>query len=170
MIPEILHGTPIWVYLLFALLIGLGIGQLRARSLPVQRIWRTPVVFIIWGVVGLAMRNTGMLTSLLPWLIAAIVGLFAGLVRRNTLAIDHARGLVMRPASVLPLLRNLLIFAAHYVLNIAAALHADRHPIIQVDMAISGLVAGFFLGWLIRFVQHYRESAGVIADPMPASP
>lgn len=169
MILQILLGTPVWVYLLFVLLIWLGVCQLRASAVPVQRIWRTPVVFIIWGLFGLAMRNTGGLAHLLPWLIAAIVGLFAGLARRNTLAIDHERGLVMRPASALPLIRNFVIFFAHYALNVAAAFHPGRPGIIQADMAISGLFAGFFLGWLIRFVQNYRASAGTRAPPVPAN-
>ncbi len=169
MILEILFGTPAWVYLLFALLLMLGVSQLRARSVPVQRIWRTPVVFIIWGLCGLAMRNSGMLASLLPWLIAASIGLLAGLARRNTLPIDPARGLVMRPASVLPLLRNVSIFAAHYALNVAAAFHPDEPGIMQVDMALAGIFAGFFLGWLVRFVQHYRKSTGVDTEPMPAN-
>lgn len=169
MILDILRGTPAWVYLLFALLLWLGAYSLRARAVPVQRIWRTPLVFIIWGVCGVLMRNNASLTSLLPWMIAAGVGLLAGLARVNTLAIDHARGLVMRPASILPLLRNLMIFSAHYALNVAAALHPSRHGIMQVDMLISGVFAGYFLGWLIRFFQHYRASADLDGGPMPAS-
>lgn len=164
MIREILLATPAWVYLLFVLLLWLGVCQLRPRAVPVRRIWRTPMVFILWGLCGLAMRNTDMLTSTAPWLIAASVGLLFGVARRNTLAIDHARRLVMRPASVLPLLRNFMIFAAHYALNVAAALRPDQHEIMQVDMALSGVFAGFFLGWLIRFVQRYRESAGTSSD------
>lgn len=169
MILQILLGTPAWVYLLFALLLWLGVSQLRARAVPVRRIWRTPLVFIIWGLCGLVIRNTGVLTNLLPWLIAASVGLLAGLARPNTLLIDHARGVVMRPASFLPLLRNFMIFAAHYALNVAAAFNPGQYGIMQFDMVLSGVFAGFFLGWLVRFVQHYRESADGYTEPMPAN-
>ena len=170
MILAILLGTPAWVYLLFALLLWLGACQLRPRIVPVQRIWRTPLVFIVWGLCGLVIHNTGALTSLLPWLIAASVGLLAGVARPNTLAINHARSLVSRPASILPLLRNFTIFAAHYALNVAAVFNPGQHAIMQVDMALSGVFAGYFLGWLLRFVQHYRESAGTVASPLSAHP
>lgn len=170
MILQILLGTPAWVYVLFALLLWLGVSQLRAHAVPVRRIWLTPVVFIIWGLCGLAMHNKGMLISLLPWLVAASVGLLVGLARRNTLAIDHARGLVMRPASVLPVLRNFMIFAAHYALNVAATFNPGEHAIMQVDLAISGVFAGFFLGWLLRFIQHYRVSADSVGVPVPVVP
>lgn len=170
MILEILHGTPAWVYLLFALLLWLGASQLRARAVPVQRIWRTPLVFILWGLCGVVAHNPGTLTSLLPWLIAAGVGLLAGVARSNTLVIDHARGLVMRPASIIPLVRNLVIFTAHYALNVAAAFHPDQHAIMQVDMVIPGALAGYFVGWVLRFVQHRRESAGLDPAAMQANP
>ncbi len=169
MILEILLGTPAWVYLLFALLLWLGVSQMRTRAVTLRRIWRTPLVFIIWGLFGLVMRNTGTLASLLPWLIAAAVGVLAGSARRNTLVIDHARGLVIRPGSILPLLRNLGVFVAHYALNVAAAFDPGQHGIMQADMAVSGLFAGWFVGWLLRFFQHYRESADVVAEPMPAN-
>ena len=84
MILAILLGTPAWVYLLFALLLWLGACQLRPRVVPVQRVWRTPLVFIVWGLCGLIIHNPGALTSLLPWVIAASMGLLAGVARRNT--------------------------------------------------------------------------------------
>ena len=153
MIVAILLNTPLWVFFIFTLLIWLGAFQLRTRSVSIHRIWLTPMVFIVWGLLGLILRNAGSMSSLMPWMAAAIIGALLGLSRRNTLAIDHVRGIVKRPASVLPLLRNLIVFGVHYGLNIAAAFHPGQHSIMQVDMAVSGLFAGYFAGWLVRFMQ-----------------
>lgn len=155
MLLLILSNTPLWVFALFALLIWLGVSQLSVRWISIHRVWLTPIVFIGWGFSGLVLRNAGSMAALLPWLAAAIIGTLIGLSRRNTLEIDHARGRVMRPGSVLPLLRNVVVFGAHYVLNVAAAFHPGQHSIMQADMAVSGLFAGYFVGWLIRFSQHY---------------
>jgi hypothetical protein len=160
MIADILLGTPRWVFGLFALLLWLGLGQLRSRSLPIRRICLTPIFFLIWGMVGIALRSRGMDAGLASWLVAAALGLLIGLARRNSLVIDHARGLVTRPGSILPLVRNLGVFGAHYVLNVAAALHPGQHRFLILDMAISGVFAGYFIGWLLRFVERVRESSG----------
>ncbi len=154
MIVEILLNTPAWAYAIFALLLSLGVCQLRARWVSIHRVWLTPIVFIVWGFLGLVLHNTGSAARLSPWLMAASLGVVLGLLRRNTLVIDHARGRVMRPASAKPLLRNLIVFGAHYGLNIAAAFHPGQHVIMQLDMGVSGLFAGYFGGWLIRFMQN----------------
>lgn len=154
MIVEILLNTPAWAYAIFALLLWLGVCQLRARWVSIHRVWLTPMVFIVWGFLGLVLHNTGSAASLSPWLVAASLGVVLGLLRRNTLVIDTKLGRVMRPASAMPLLRNLIVFAAHYGLNIAAAFHPGQYSIMQIDMGVSGLFAGYFCGWLIRFVQH----------------
>ena len=155
MIVEILLNTPAWAYAIFALLLWLGVCQLRARWVSIHRVWLTPMVFIVWGFLGLVLHHTGSEASLSPWLLAASLGVALGVLRRNTLVIDADRGQVMRPASALPLLRNLIVFSAHYGLNIAAAFHPGQHSIMQIDMGVSGLFAGYFGGWLIRFVQHF---------------
>ncbi len=155
MIVQILLNTPAWAYAIFALLLWLGVCQLHARWVSIHRVWLTPMVFIVWGFVGLVLHNTGSAASFSPWLMAAGFGVVLGLLRRNTLVIDSELGRVMRPASAIPLLRNLIVFAAHYGLNIAAAFHPDQHSIMQIDMGVSGLFAGYFGGWLIRFMQHY---------------
>ena len=164
MIIEILMNTPLWAYAIFALLVWLGVCQLRARWISIHRVWLTPIVFIVWGFLGLVLHNTGSAASLSPWLMAASLGVALGLLRKNTLVIDTDLGRVMRPASAMPLLRNLIVFAAHYGLNIAAAFHPGQHSIMQLDMGVSGIFAGYFGGWLMRFVQHYFAAAAALGS------
>jgi hypothetical protein len=165
---NILLGTPLWVFAVFGLLLWLGYRQLRTRAVPINRIWRTPIFFMVWGVLGIALRKGGPDAGLAIWLVAGAIGLLIGSLRRNGLSIDPARGLVVQPGSVLPLIRNLAVFGAHYALNVASALHPGRHGFLICDIAVSGVFAGYFAGWLLRFVQGVRESSG--KEPVPIDP
>jgi hypothetical protein len=157
----ILSNTPWWVFLLFALLLWLGILSLRPRPVPLRRLLITPAVFIGWGSVALALAASRALLVLPAWIAAAALGgvLAFSTVRLAGLRLDRNRGLVELPPSALPLLRNLLIFAAKYVTAVAIATHPDaRDRLALWDMAISGAAAGYFIGWLLRFRQGWRRA------------
>jgi hypothetical protein len=162
----ILQNTPRWVFAVLALLVFLGAQALRAREVAPWRLAITPAVFIGWGMVALALRPAASALLPLDWLAAAIVG---GLVGWTTMRVgagdfDRERGVVRLPGSLIPLSRNLSIFIAKYGLAVAAALApARRDQLVLWDIAISGLSAGYFLGWLARLVVKYRQSplAGV---------
>jgi hypothetical protein len=157
MILEILHGTPFWVFALFAYLFWMGFKRMRPRVIDVRRIWITPVIFIVWGLSGLLQRPDAQASSLMPWLIAALAGAAIGFAIRQSLQVDRKQRRVLQPASTIPLVRNVAIFGAHYALNVAAAIHPHaRGDIMAWDIVVSGLSAGYFIGWMIRFAHSYR--------------
>jgi hypothetical protein len=151
MIAILLH-TPWWVFALFALLLALGIQALRPRVIPVWRLLVTPGLFIAWGIVSLLLRLTLSAPFILfDWALAAVVG---AVLAWTTIRPDETRiepSGVAVPGSVLPLARNMLIFFAKYALTVAAVLApAQQAQLALWDIAISGISAGFFLGWLAR--------------------
>lgn len=157
----ILVNTPWWVFLLFALLVWLGGQALRPRTLSLRRVFITPGIFILWGVVALAGRVAGAPLLLADWLVLAAIGgaLAVATVRLGGLGVDRRQGLVHFPGSVLPLLRNVAIFAAKYALAVALTFHpASRVGLSVADVAVSGLSAGYFLGWVARFVLAWRRA------------
>ena len=159
----ILQHTPPWVWGLLALLVGLGIVATRTRRIALRRALVTPLVFMAWGVSSVAQLAGPV--GLAAWLAAGALGVMIGLAttRLDTLPVDRARGLVTLPGSWLPLARNLAIFLARYGLAVAAALApAARDRLVLWDLAVSGLSAGYFLGWLGVLVRHYRRA------PLPA--
>lgn len=159
MMIEILRGTPVWVFVVLAWLLWNGMAQLRDREIAIRRLWIMPVVFIVLGLVGL-MRSDAALMWLLAGLIAMPFGFYVNARQR----IDRARGRVWQAASIIPLLRNLLLFGAHYALQVAAAIQPAQHArIMNWDVFVSGLGAGYFLAWSIQFVMAYRS------QPMHAS-
>lgn len=162
---DLLHGilvnTPWWVFLLFLLLVWLGVQARRPRIVSLRRVFITPAIFIGWGIVGLLGRVLGAPLLLADWLVFALCGgaLAATTVRLGGMSVDRGQGLVHLPGSVLPLIRNLSIFAAKYLLAVAMALHpASLAALTAADVAVSGLSAGYFLGWVARFVMAYRSA------------
>lgn len=157
----ILQGTPVWVFALFFVLVWLGARRLRPSTMSLARVWTVPAIFIVWGLSGLFARSGAPLDIAGHWLIGAAIGAVLGAwsLSPQALRFDHRRRLVHQPGSVLPLLRNLLIFAGHYVLQVFAATHPQlRDSAMGWDLYVSGFSAGFFIGWAIRFVIGMRRA------------
>jgi hypothetical protein len=165
----ILAGTPWWVFLLLALLIGLGVQALRPRRVGLRRVFITPGLFIGWGLVALAATAQAMPLVLPAWAAAAAIGgaLALATTRLSPLRIDRDRGQIELPGSAAPLARNMIIFLAKYGLAVAMATHPAAAQLHLWDMAVSGMGAGYFAGWTFRFLARYRQDA--VATPLTAT-
>jgi Family of unknown function (DUF6622) len=165
-LAAIVTHTPIWVFGVFALLLLLGVQGLRPRRVALARLLVTPAVFVSWGLVSLVLATRVTATAPLAWAVTATAGFaFAyATVRLHGLGAEPG-GRVHLPGSVLPLTRNMLIFAAKYVLAAAMAVHPEtRGQLVVWDIAVSGASAGYFIGWTVRLLLAYRRAAA----PMPA--
>jgi hypothetical protein len=161
----IVRGTPWWVFLLAALLVWLGLRSLRPRVTTVVRILMTPGVFVTWGLASLAAGGGSSPTLVLAWLLTAVAGVAVAMltVPMQGMCVDRVHRLVLVPASVLPIVRNVIVFSAKYVLAVGAVIHPDARAQLDVwDLAVSGASAGYFVGWVVRFAQAYCNAP--IAD------
>jgi hypothetical protein len=158
-VADVLSGTPTWVFILFAYLVWNGVRRLQPRVREVNKIWITPGIFIVWGLIGLFLRPGDFSAVLAHWAVGAILGAALGFAFSIPMQKDRDRRLVLLPGSVLPLLRILVIFGSHYVLRVAAALHADQSAAyLTWDIYVSGASAGYFAGWSLRFMRSYAEA------------
>jgi hypothetical protein len=156
LLPIIEH-TPRWVWVVLALLIWLGIQGLRPRRVALARIFITPAVFILWGLVALGSRAEPPL--LLDWGVTAAIGMGLAVATLRLDGVRIASGFAELPGSWLPLVRNLTIFAAKYVLAVAMARNPDaRATLAYWDIGVSGLSAGYFIGWTLRVALRYRAT------------
>jgi len=95
-------------------------------------------------------------------------GLAFATLRLKGLRADRGRGSVHLPGSILPLVRNLAIFAAKYTVAVLIARRPDwQSQLLWWDVGISAVAAGYFFGWLARFFLTYR-SAPDVAQEVPA--
>lgn len=170
MLIEIARHIPIWVYLLLGYLVFVGVQGLRPRIRSVWRMLIVPAVFIVWGLIGLFQRSAVVQAAFVYWGGGAAIGLALGVALPLSMLVDRAAGRVRLPGSVVPLLRNVGLFAAHFVLNVAAAMHADtRMQFLGYDLLVSGLGFGYFAGWLWRFVLTYRTALPIDLAPIPGT-
>ena len=159
---RILAGTPWWVYGLLVALIWLGMQSARLRTVSFSRILIAPVIFIAWGIASLLLRPN--VSDAIVWLgTAACAAAFAVLVTRiDGIAADRRLGLVRVPGSFLPLARFLTIFIAKYALAVAASVRPDLRDVLAPwDVGVSGLAAGYFLGWTLAFLRGCRRAPGI---------
>jgi hypothetical protein len=158
----ILQNTPAWVFALFVILLALGLVSLRTRTVKVWRVLVAPVVFIVWGVYGLLTRLDAGGALPLYWAAAATIALLLAWYGTDLDAMetDPAHSRVRVPGSAFPLIRNMSLFFAKYVIGIAIGFAVfERQALYPFDVAVSGVSVGYFAGWLLRFGQRYRRGA-----------
>jgi hypothetical protein len=152
---QILTHTPIWVFPLFAYLVWLGIKAMRARTVTIWRSLIVPAVFIVWGLSRL-LASRDFAAPLAAWLGAAAALLAVGLLTARPIDLDHSTGEIKRPGSVVPLIRNITVFALQYTVAVLAAVDPhDATTAAIVGRAISGGTTGYFLGGTIALLRQY---------------
>lgn len=153
----ILTHTPPWVFALLALLIWPGCTSLRPSSQPLRRMLIVPAVFFLMGLSRLVLgaKSTDML---LVWgasaAVFAALALFTG---PRSVTIDGETGRILRPGSVLPLIRNLTVFVLQYAVAVVTAMKLGATwEVAAAGQAVSGACAGYFLGWTVALLRAYR--------------
>jgi hypothetical protein len=156
----ILTHTPIWVFPLLAFLVWQGWRSLRPATLPLWRMLIVPLVFFLMGLSRLALARNDGRELLLAWFVAALLFASLALVRgTGPMAIDRKNGLVTRPGSPIPLIRNVTVFLLQYAIAVMAALHLDSHiGVAAIGRAISGATAGYFAGRTVSLLRSYRSA------------
>ena len=153
----ILANTPPWVFALLALLIWLGCTALRPSSQPLPRMLIIPAVFFLMGLSRLVLGGKS-IDMLLVWVASAAV--FAALALYTgprSVTVDGETGRILRPGSVVPLIRNLTVFVLQYAVAVVTAMKLGAYwEVAAAGQAVSGACAGYFLGWTIALLRAYR--------------
>jgi hypothetical protein len=165
---QIFTHTPVWVWVLLAVLVAIGAQAMRPRIVPPRRLLITPAVFIVWGLIGLFAKPhfTAMLG--VDWIVAAAFGAALGwsTTRLRGLRVDRASGRAHLPGSPVLLIRILLVFWVKFFMGVAMAINPGAAiGLAPWDVAVSGLMAGYFLGWLLRFWSRYRIAPTATTEP-----
>ena len=164
MIIQILKHTPIWVYVLFFLLLYIGINNLKSREIRVQTLFIAPLLILLLSIAGVASSFNVSFASVSSWTAGFLLGL--GLMRLIfkpegvKFLLTHRKILV--PGSWLPLVMMMAIFFVKYAVGVILARNPeeafDLAFIIPVCLAY-GVFSGSFLGrtlWLYLLVQTGR--------------
>jgi hypothetical protein len=161
----ILAHTPWWVFAVLAILILTGVQALRPREVAAWRLLIVPAIFIGWGVFSAVQRSAAAPVLGADWIAAALLGAMLGwgTTRLAGYIFETGSWSVRVPGSPTQLVRNVVIFVARYGIAVATAFAStpsDRAWLIACDVAVSGLAAGYFLGWIGRVARARRSGAG----------
>ncbi|RTL66233.1 MAG: hypothetical protein EKK41_19100 [Hyphomicrobiales bacterium] len=162
---EFLVRTPLWVWPLLALVVALGLMQLRDRQVTAARVLMLPVVMI-----GMSITSTIGTFGLRPdvlgaWGLAAttVAAMLAwarwpsGIER-----LPHGGGYLI-PGSIVPLLLILATFALRFLIGATGGIAPQRltDPVFAITVCtLLGLVSGAFLARAVRVL---------ITQPVPRS-
>jgi Ni/Fe-hydrogenase subunit HybB-like protein len=158
-----LSNVPWWVFPLLALLVWRGWHASKSRTVPIRAIFIGPAIFIGWGIANLVTRALTAPNLAAVWFVAAAIGAGLGLMTvRLAVQADRAKGMVRLPGSWAPLARYLAIFCAKFVLAAWSAMQpAMRSELAYWDVGVSGLSAGYFIGWLVCVLREYRSAPSI---------
>jgi len=165
----IVSGIPWWVLPLLLLLIAIGVRSLKTRFVPLPVALIAPVAFTAWGVVTL-LRAKPDTVPVLSFVIAAMIGVAIAIVttRDRDVTVDAIRRQVCLPGSYVPLIRNLSIFTAKFVLTFAMTVNPDLHDTLAPwDLGVSGISAGYFVGWSTWLLAGFSKAmkSGLSREP-----
>lgn len=160
---QIITNTPIWVWVLLAYLLFVGIRALRPGTAPLWRVAIMPIIFFVWGLASLYTLHGLGLTRMLPWAAALVGGTVIGMLIASLQPIraDKTRHLVQMPGGPLTLILILLIFATKYEFGF---LHATQPALFAEprfwlsEIVISGVLAGMFVGRFAGLWRRYRAA------------
>ncbi|MBV9565885.1 MAG: hypothetical protein JOY90_36355 [Bradyrhizobium sp.] len=153
---QILIHTPLWVWPLLFYLVWRGIKAMQPRTTRMSRSLIVPAIFIVWGASRLVSRSHDSAWPLVSWIAAALVMALVGFGTAKPFDLDQATGQITRPGSVIPLIRNLTVFALQYAVAVIAAIDPDGHSIATViGRAVSGATTGYFLGGTVAMLRQY---------------
>lgn len=161
MILQILTRTPIWVWFLLALLLGLGWNQTRARTLSLKRIIIVPLVMLGLAMSSLSNAFGAHLSVLLTWLFSlACTALFIRRLRQPSGQVYDAQNkLFTVPGSFLPLVLILSIFVTKYALAVVLTTQPGLAHELGFSLACAtlfGVMNGVFFGRTLRLMRLYR--------------
>jgi len=162
-ILQIIASNPIWVWVLLAFLLFLGIRALRPATAPLWRVAILPTVFFVWGLSGLISLYGLTLQRALPWAVALLGGMLVGMLiaARQPIRADKARHLLRTPGGPLTLVLVLLIFSIRYVFGVLHAMQPESfvEPRFWLtEIAVSAVLTGMFIGRFIGLWQQYRAA------------
>ena len=141
----VIRQTPLWAWLVLALLCVIGVRRLRTRPTSVWGLVITPTVFLCWSLIGAVSfgQAFGLLVAMAAWIACIAVGLvsFRLVGPPQTKWIDERR--VVRPGSYGSLIVYLSVFAFRYGLEVWAGFFPERAGLADaLALIVSGYMAG----------------------------
>jgi len=162
MLIQILTHTPTWVFVLFGVLILLGLNQTRSRTASVSRVTILPLVMVALSIRGLTQAFDHPF-AYAGWVTACGVSLTLWLQfapQRNA-HYDIAASRFTLPGSWLPLILVCGVFMTRYTVGVMIAMHPELRSTLPFAVACAslyGAMSGLFMARTLQLWQIARRA------------
>ena len=163
LLPEIIRHTPPWAWAVLAVLIGLGLRQMREHAVSRARLIAAPLAFGAYSLYGAAAAFGWRAPVLIAW----VAGMAGAVAANRTLRWPRevraapGGGFVLG-GSAWPLALMLAVFLLRYVAGVTQVLHPAWGGAFgfALPMALGyGLLSGVFLARALRVLGSVRAGS-----------
>ena len=147
-IASIVSHTPAWVFVVFAMLIALGLRQTRPRVVSRRRLIVLPAVVAAFSFYGVVMASHGSALALAAWLTAIATAFLLTRLVPPSGAVSESAATVRVPGSWVPMEVILGLFTARYAYNVMLAIHPEvlqSASFMTLFSALFGFLGGLLL-------------------------
>lgn len=162
-IYEIALQTPWWVYLLFLILVKIGIKASKKNVITMKKLFIIPIVFSIMSIHTLIVSFRIDTTTISTWIGSILCGMLLGwiLVRNQEVKVDKEKWLIELPGTWMTLTIILIVFISKYYFGYE--LTADPKLVNQSWfefslLFISGACTGMFIGRTLFYLRKFKTS------------
>lgn len=150
-IIDILRGTPLWVYAIFAYILFIGIRATKPQKTSFYKMLILPIVFLF---LTLYKKYNLELSHLLIYAVALIIGILIGwiLTSKLKITVDKTTKMVSMPGTYSVLILSLAFFVIKYYVGFTYAtdpIQKTNILLYGLDQVASGLITGRFIGRVI---------------------
>lgn len=157
---EIIRHTPWWVFVLFCILIAIGMKATRPRNTSYRKLLLLPIVFTFWNLIWLNERIQNHYPLIVFWLIGLAVGSCFGWisVRRWTISAVGSEFIKLPGTwSTLVLIMTVFVVRYFFIYNYEAHPEAASRLFFS-DALISGTITGIFIGRAACLILKYKKT------------
>jgi hypothetical protein len=163
MLQQILTHTPVYVWVILAVLVWRGTAALRDREMTVRSLFIVPAIMLALSLQDVVMKFGANALPLGAWALAAAgSALLVWKFGRSRTAPATTPGSVIVRGSWLPLAMMMAIFFTKYAASVLLAVmpHARQDALVAAAVcALFGVFSGCFLGRLAADIAALRRAA-----------
>jgi hypothetical protein len=160
---SILGGAPIWVYILLAGLIALGVRRLKPREVPLIVALIPVTAFLLWSLIGALnfAQTAGAVFAAAAWVSGIATGVVSAFVLPEARAKRIPGGRILLPGSWMPLILYMTVFIARFACGAwAAMVPAQAMTATAIGIAIGAALTGRLAMWVVSWE---KEDAAAVA-------
>ena len=146
-IISIVSHTPTWVFVVFAVLIAIGVRQMQPRIVSRRRLIVLPLV-AAYSLYGVSTASHGSPLALTMWMVAVLVAFLLTYMSPPNGAVSETASTVRVPGSWVPMVVIVGLFTARYAYNVMLAIHPEVSHSASF-MALFSALFGFLGGLLL---------------------